>query len=859
MCLALKLRIFHRGQHAPKFRAGTKPKSDQVVSGDERRGANLHRLDGFVVFFGEAIERQIAVAGKAVHAMQQEMLVESIQAEEAFEGGGAHLLDIGKAHVIGDQRKDLLGIAVGHAKAAADFFGHANADLDMAIEADAVGRAAEGGRLADVVQQRSPGEGCGASGGQLSEQHQGVGPDVSLRMILRRLLDAAHAGHFRQNFRQKAGRVQQLKGAAGGAFGQHAGQLVAHALAAHLFDSGGHEAGGLKRARLDLKTEPGRKAHRPQHAQLVFLKAPCRFADRTHNARLEVAKTIDKIKDGCAHVSPARELHGVEQHAVDGEVAAEDVLPGGASVMDGVWPAAIAIAAVTAEGSDFGKNFRGPVCFRHQHDTEVSAHGEGAGKHPEHTVRGGAGGDIEVGGLAAQQEIAHASAGEICGVAGSAEMFDNARGRLLTCRNWSRTVVDRHKACPWSEAGGDEENGGCQYHGDMAAALPSNSESTNAGLIQSGLILGIESSCDETAAAVVRGGAEVRSNIVASQIHTHARYGGVVPELASREHLQNIVPVVRAALEQAGCGFGDLDALAVTEGPGLAGALLVGVMYAKGLAYALNKPLVAVNHLEGHIHAVLLEARKQRETLRQPTLALVVSGGHTHLYLAEETGGAWRYRNVGRTVDDAAGEAFDKVAKLLGLGYPGGPWIDWLAQHGDPRAVIFGPVNVKQKLYRAAQEQSPRLLFSFSGLKTAVLRHVQTHGMAERIEARRRALNEMPQATAKDALPLCDTETLGLIASFQRAVVDDLARKTFAAAEQFHSASVVVSGGVAANRELRERFAAEGKKRALPVAFPSLLLSTDNAAMIAAAAWPKFLAGDFATERLSAEPSLALG
>jgi len=356
----------------------------------------------------------------------------------------------------------------------------------------------------------------------------------------------------------------------------------------------------------------------------------------------------------------------------------------------------------------------------------------------------------------------------------------------------------------------------------------------------------------------------VVSNVIASQIRTHALYGGVVPELASREHLQNIVPVVRAALEQAGCTFADLDAIAVTEGPGLAGALLVGVMYAKGLAFALNKPLIAVNHLEGHIHAVLLEAKKQEQVLAQPALALVVSGGHTHLYLAEETDGTlqhktWQYKNIGKTVDDAAGEAFDKVAKLLGMGYPGGPWIDWLAQHGDPRAVPFGPVNVKQKPYRAQQEQSPRFLFSFSGLKTAVLRYVQMHSMAQSIEARRVALANIPDAKPADALPLCDTETLNLIASFQRAVVVDLARKTFAAAETFQSACIVVSGGVAANRELRQHFLAEGRARALPVIFPSLALSTDNAAMIAAAAWPKFVAGEMATATLTAEPSLALG
>jgi N6-L-threonylcarbamoyladenine synthase len=374
-----------------------------------------------------------------------------------------------------------------------------------------------------------------------------------------------------------------------------------------------------------------------------------------------------------------------------------------------------------------------------------------------------------------------------------------------------------------------------------------------------GLVLGIETSCDETAAAVVRGGVEVLSNAIASQVGTHARYGGVVPELASREHLQNVVPVVRAALEQAKCTLQDLDAIAVTEGPGLAGALLVGVMYAKGLAFALEKPLLAVNHLEGHIHAVFLEARKQHRELPLPALALVVSGGHTHLYLAEEVLGAWRYKNIGKTVDDAAGEAFDKVAKLLGLGYPGGPWIDWLAQHGDAQAVPFGTIHIKQKPYREASQHSPRFLFSFSGLKTAVLRYVQSHDMAAAIEARRAALAELPNARPQDALALCDATVLDLVASFQRAVVEDLVRKTFAAAEGLHAASIAVSGGVAANRELRRRFQIEGEKHGLLVAFPSLDLSTDNAAMIAAAAWPKLLAGEFATDRLSADPSLALG
>src|SRR5215469_1305714 len=209
-------------------------------------------------------------------------------------------------------------------------------------------------------------------------------------------------------------------------------------------------------------------------------------------------------------------------------------------------------------------------------------------------------------------------------------------------------------------------------------------------------ILGIESSCDETAAAVVRSGEQLISNIVASQIVTHQPYGGVVPELASREHLRAIVPVVRQALVEAGKTYESIDAFAVTQGPGLAGSLLVGISYAKALAFALDKPLIAVNHLEGHIHAVLLEERqKGNRELRFPVLALVVSGGHTHLYLAEQQGTAWSYRNVGHTRDDAAGEAFDKVAKLLGLGYPGGPVIDRLSTHGDPRAVKFAISQIK--------------------------------------------------------------------------------------------------------------------------------------------------------------------
>ncbi|HEV2273988.1 MAG TPA: tRNA (adenosine(37)-N6)-threonylcarbamoyltransferase complex transferase subunit TsaD [Acidobacteriaceae bacterium] len=398
----------------------------------------------------------------------------------------------------------------------------------------------------------------------------------------------------------------------------------------------------------------------------------------------------------------------------------------------------------------------------------------------------------------------------------------------------------------------------------------------------SGLILGIETSCDETAAAVVERGRHALSNVVASQVATHAPYGGVVPELASREHLRNIVPVVRAALSQAGVSFADLDAIAVTEGPGLAGALLVGIAYAKSLAFALGKPLIAVNHLEGHIHAVLLEQREleQKQLAEEspaglrdrsldrpaarssPALALVASGGHTHLYLARQHDQGFTYRNVGRTVDDAAGEAFDKVAKLLGLGYPGGPWIDALAPHGDPSAVPFSFAQVKQKAHRPEQhadsETGTRFLFSFSGIKTAVLRYVQVHQLYPAIHRRREALAAIARPKPSDALALCDAQTLGLIASFQRAVVDDLKQKTFQAAQTLGAETILISGGVAANRELRVRFTGEAVMRGLSVTFPSLALSTDNAAMIAAAAWPKWLAAEFAQPDLSAQPSLAL-
>ncbi|HSA92444.1 MAG TPA: tRNA (adenosine(37)-N6)-threonylcarbamoyltransferase complex transferase subunit TsaD [Terriglobales bacterium] len=377
--------------------------------------------------------------------------------------------------------------------------------------------------------------------------------------------------------------------------------------------------------------------------------------------------------------------------------------------------------------------------------------------------------------------------------------------------------------------------------------------------MREGYILGIETSCDETAAAVVRSGEHIESNVVLSQWATHGPYGGVVPELASREHLRGIVPVVRRALEEAGRTYASVDALAVTQGPGLAGSLLVGVTYAKGLAWGLDKPLIAVNHLEGHIHAVLLEERqKGNRDVRFPVLALVVSGGHTHLYLAEEREGGWVYRNIGQTRDDAAGEAFDKVAKLLGLGYPGGPVIDRLAKLGDATAVKFGLAQIK-KAARHQPRNGSACDFSYSGIKTAVLRYVETHGMQEGIEERRRASAAIAAPTVEDYRRLCDRQTLDLVASFQRAMVEDLVSKTLDASRQHDVATLFVTGGVAANSELRARFEQEAAEEGLPVCFPSRPLSTDNAAMIAAAAWPKLLAGNVAHPEFSAEASLRLG
>jgi len=370
-------------------------------------------------------------------------------------------------------------------------------------------------------------------------------------------------------------------------------------------------------------------------------------------------------------------------------------------------------------------------------------------------------------------------------------------------------------------------------------------------------ILGIESSCDETAAAIVADGREILSSVVASQIDIHREYGGVVPELASREHLRQIVPVVREALCQAGLNFSDLDAVGVTQGPGLVGSLLVGITYAKTLAQALGKPLVPVNHLEGHIHAIFLEAHKSGLVPELPAVCLIVSGGHTVLYEVRaeqgtraEAAAQLRYRKLGQTRDDAAGEAYDKVSKLLGLGYPGGPILDRLATSAGstPAPVKFGPIKMKGN----------PLDFSFSGLKTAVLYHLREHPeYAPEISAREAAISG-GERKFEQLLPLCSPQALALIREFQNTVVRDLCNRTFAAAEQSAASTILVSGGVAANAQLRNAFEARGKSAGIQVFFPSRALSTDNAAMIAAAAFPRFHAGIIADTSLNAMASLPL-
>jgi N6-L-threonylcarbamoyladenine synthase len=370
-------------------------------------------------------------------------------------------------------------------------------------------------------------------------------------------------------------------------------------------------------------------------------------------------------------------------------------------------------------------------------------------------------------------------------------------------------------------------------------------------------ILGIESSCDETAAAVVVDGREILSSVVASQIDIHRKYGGVVPELASREHLRQIVPVVREALTGARMQLADVDAIGVTEGPGLVGALLVGITYGKTLAAALGKPLVPVNHLAGHVHAVFLEAFKTGRARKLPAVCLIVSGGHTVLYEVKpgdargpDSGELLQYRKIGQTRDDAAGEAYDKVAKLLGLGYPGGPILDRLAAvpTGAGAPVKFGPTKTRGN----------PLDFSFSGLKTAVLYHVREHPeYSAEICARQEALLR-GERKFEQLLPLCSPQTLALVREFQNAVVRDLVERTMLAAEDLSVESVLVSGGVAANSQLRATFEERAKSKGLEVFFPSRALSTDNAAMIAAAAYERFRAGVFGDASLNADPGLRL-
>jgi N6-L-threonylcarbamoyladenine synthase len=336
-------------------------------------------------------------------------------------------------------------------------------------------------------------------------------------------------------------------------------------------------------------------------------------------------------------------------------------------------------------------------------------------------------------------------------------------------------------------------------------------------------ILAIETSCDETAAAVVEDGRRILSNVVASQEELHARYGGIFPEIASRAHVEAIVPVIEQAMQKAHLGFDDLDGVAVTYGPGLAGSLLVGVNAAKGLALGRNLPLVGINHLEAHLYAHWLETESEGAAegkLTFPLLALIVSGGHTELTLMHDHG---QYEYLGGTLDDAAGEAFDKVGRLLGLDYPGGPAIEAAAQGGNPKAFDFP---------RAWLDAPHSYDFSFSGLKTAVLREVQKY-------------SGQPQGRL-----LAD-----LAASFQAAVVDVLSAKTAQAAESFDVTAVLLSGGVSANQTLRS---ATAERVNAPVYYPPLFLCTDNAAMVGACGHQRFVAGDRAGWDLDVVPGLRL-
>lgn len=338
------------------------------------------------------------------------------------------------------------------------------------------------------------------------------------------------------------------------------------------------------------------------------------------------------------------------------------------------------------------------------------------------------------------------------------------------------------------------------------------------------LVLGIESSCDETAAAVVRDGREILSSVISSQIDIHRQWGGVVPEIASREHLEKIDPVVDEALANASVDLAEIDAIAVTNGPGLIGSLLVGVNYAKGLALGLDIPIIGVNHIEGHFFSVVFE----NPEIAYPAMALIVSGGHTNLFLAPEPG---VYRLLSRTRDDAAGEAFDKVAKMLGLGYPGGPVIEKWAHEGDPEAIRFPIAKIS--------DGSPD--FSFSGLKTAVVRHVREKGI-EPVSP-----GEEPDSDIKD-----------VCASFQATVVKTLMKNTLKLAKEHRPRVLIVAGGVACNLALRDASSRIGENLGIPVYFPSRHLSTDNAAMIAAAGHFHLERGERSGMDLAADVSIRL-
>ncbi|HSK08997.1 MAG TPA: tRNA (adenosine(37)-N6)-threonylcarbamoyltransferase complex transferase subunit TsaD [Vicinamibacterales bacterium] len=360
-------------------------------------------------------------------------------------------------------------------------------------------------------------------------------------------------------------------------------------------------------------------------------------------------------------------------------------------------------------------------------------------------------------------------------------------------------------------------------------------------------ILAIESSCDETAAAVVEEVDDltrpwiIRSNVVASQVAIHREWGGVVPELASRQHVRDICGVVEQALADARLALRDLDALAVTQGPGLVGSLLVGLSFAKALAVSLDLPLVPVHHLAGHIESLFLH----NGPLPLPAVVLVVSGGHTSLYLVPQPG---EYRPIGRTRDDAAGEAYDKVAKLLGLGYPGGPIIDKLARQGNDRAVDFPTTRITHR-DRNAPELAGRFDFSFSGIKTAVLRHVRA-----RTDVGGRGAEGAPGAPGG----FTEAEIADICASFQRTVVEVLVDRLFDAAWRHGAKSVGIAGGVSANSRLRQDALARGEQLGLPVYLPTLALSTDNAAMIAAAGLRGYHRGVRAGLDLNADAALTL-